>query len=108
MTSMDRHQTLLHMAQRLSAATAASDWPELAAINTLMNASLPTLAAQGTWSAAERAALAALRELHRAAVARVDGATSEMGQHVEDLKNNREGWLAYALDSDNAATGTST
>lgn len=106
MTNMDRHKTLLQLAQQLSAATAASDWAALAAINTLMASTLPTLAAQGAWTPAERAALAALRDLHVAAVARVDSATAETGQHLSDMTNNREGWLAYALDSGNAATGT--
>jgi len=103
---MDRQQTLLQLAQQLSAATAANDWAALAAINTLLAATLPQLAAQGAWMPAERAALAALRELHRAAAAQVDGAAVEMGQHIQDMTNNREGWLAYALDSGNAATGT--
>ncbi|WP_342116049.1 hypothetical protein [Pseudoduganella sp. OTU4001] len=103
---MDRHRTLLQLAQQLSAATAASDWTALAAINTLMASSLPQLAAQGTWTPAERAALAALQELHLAAVAKVDGAAAEMGQHIVDLTHNREGWLAYALDSGDAVTGT--
>ncbi|WP_426338376.1 hypothetical protein ACN9MZ_18270 [Pseudoduganella sp. S-14] len=103
---MDRHTTLLQLAQQLSAATAASDWTALAAMNTLMAATVPRLAAQGAWTPAERAALAALRDLHLAAVAKVDGATAEAGQHLSDMTNNREGWLAYALDSGNAATGT--
>ena len=103
---MDRHGTLLQLAQQLSAASAARDWTALAAINTLMAATLPQLAAQGAWTPAERAALAALRELHLAAVAQVDGATAEMSQHLNDMTNKREGWLAYALDSGDAATGT--
>ncbi|KQV61707.1 MULTISPECIES: hypothetical protein [unclassified Duganella] len=103
---MDRQQALLQLAQQLSAATAASDWTALAAMNTLMAATLPALAAQGAWTAPERAALAALHDLHVAAVAKVDGAAIETGQHLSDMTNNREGWLAYALDSDSAATGT--
>jgi len=103
---MDRHQTLLQLAQQINAATAAKDWQALAAINTLMATTLPQLAAQGKWAPAERAALAALRDLHLAAVAKVDGATVELGQHLQDMTNNREGWLAYALDSGDAATGT--
>jgi hypothetical protein len=103
---MDRHKALLQMAQQLSAATAAGDWAALAAINTLMGSTLPQLAAQGTWTPAERAALAALRELHLAAVAKVNGATAGMGQQINEMTNNREGWLAYALDSGNAPTGT--
>jgi hypothetical protein len=103
---MDRHKTLLQLAQQLSAATTASNWAGLAAINTLMASTLPALAAQGAWTPAERAALAALRELHLAAVAKVDGATAGLGQQLQELTNNREGWLAYALDSGDAATGT--
>ncbi|WP_431477296.1 hypothetical protein [Massilia eburnea] len=103
---MDRQPALLQLAQQLSAATAASDWAALAAINTLMGSTLPALAAQGAWTPAESAALAALRDLHVAAVAKVDSATVETGQHLNDMTNNREGWLAYALDSANAATGT--
>ena len=103
---MDRHKTLLQLGQQLSAATAASDWAALAAINTLMASTLPALAAQGEWAPAERAALAALRELHVAAVAKVDSAAAETSQHLSDMTNNREGWLAYALDSGNATTGT--
>ena len=52
MTNMDSHKTLLQLAQQLSAATAASDWAALAAINTLMASTLPTLAAQGAWTPA--------------------------------------------------------
>lgn len=103
---MDRQPALLQLAQQLSAATAAADWAALAALNTLIASTLPTLAAQGAWTPAERAALAALRDLHLAAVAKVNGATAELGQHLQDMSNHREGWLAYALDSGDAATGT--
>ncbi|WP_028101163.1 hypothetical protein [Pseudoduganella violaceinigra] len=103
---MDRQATLLQLGQQLGAATAANDWAAMAAMNTLMASSLPELAAQGPWLPAERAALAALRELHLAAVAKVDGSTVELGQHLADLANNREGWLAYALASGDAETGT--
>jgi CheY-like chemotaxis protein len=47
------------MAKKMNAATAAEDWKLLAALNTLMAATLPQMAAQGPWSGAERAALSA-------------------------------------------------
>lgn len=103
---MDRRETLLQLAQQLGAATAAADWAALAALNTVMASTLPELAARGAWTPAERSALAALREAHLAAVAKVDGAAAGMRQHLQDMTNNREGWLAYALDSGDAATGT--
>lgn len=103
---MDRQKTLLQMAQKISAAIASQDWKALAAINTLMAGALPQLAAQGRWSAAERAALAALRQIHEQAVQRCDQATAELGQRLNEMQLNKEGWIAYALDSDHAETGT--
>jgi hypothetical protein len=103
---MDRQATLLSLAQKMSAATDAADWPALAALNTLLTTALPAMAAQGKWTPSERAALAALRELHQAAVLKVDSATVALGRQLYDMINNKEGWLAYALTSEAAATGT--
>ncbi|MGO4377361.1 hypothetical protein [Pseudoduganella sp. RAF53_2] len=101
---MDRQATLLQLAQKLSAATASSDWKALAAIDTLLGSALPKMAAQGKWTPAERAALDALRALHKTALARVNDATAELDKHLYDLKNNREGWMAYALDNEVSGT----
>jgi hypothetical protein len=102
---MDRQRTLLQLAQRMSAAIAAEDWQALAAINTLMSSALPAMARQGAWSAGERAALAALQQLHREAQARCADAVTELGQRLNEMQQNKEGWLAYALDNENAETG---
>lgn len=103
---MDRQSTLLQLAHKLSAATAAADWPALAAIDALVSNALPALAAQGRWTPAERAALDALRRQHRAALAKVSSATDETGKHLHEMQNNREGYIAYAVDNDNVVTGT--
>ncbi len=103
---MDRQKTLLQMAQKISAAIATEDWKALAAINTLMASALPQLAAQGRWSAAERAALAALRQVHEQAVQCCNRATSALGQRLNEMQLNKEGWIAYALDNEQAETGT--
>lgn len=102
---MARQQQLLRLAQQVAAATAAADWKALAALNTLMASALPAMAAQGAWTAAERAALAALRQQHGAAVKQVRAASSELGKHLEQMNTHKEGWLAYALDNDFAGTG---
>lgn len=93
------------MAQKMSSATAAADWPQLAALNTLMGSALPAMAAQGAWSPAERAALAALRQLHLAAQHSCQLASAELSHHISDMQTNKEGWIAYALDSETAVTG---
>ena len=102
---MDRQRTLLNLAQKMSAAIAADDWKTLAAINTLMASSLPLMAAQGQWSSAERAALSALRQMHQEAVRSCARATDELGRRLNDMQLNKEGWLAYALDSEHAHIG---
>lgn len=97
---MDRQRSLLLLAQNMSAAIAAEDWSALTAINTMMSASLPKMAAQGAWTPAERAALAALRDLHLTAQARCAKATDDLARRLRDMQNNKEGWIAYALNNE--------
>lgn len=102
---MDRHRTLLQLAQKMSAATATQDWKMLAAINTLLATTLPQMAAQGAWNSAEWAALAALRQLHEQAVDACNAATGDLDRRLQEMQTNKEGWLAYALDSEQLETG---
>jgi hypothetical protein len=102
---MDRQRTLLQMAQKMSAAIASQDWNTLAAMNTLMTSTLPQMAALGPWSAPERAALSALRRIHEEAVKRCNLATTDLGRRMNEMQANQEGWLAYALYSDQAENG---
>ena len=102
---MDRQATLLQMAKKMNAAIAAEDWKLLAAMNTLVASTLPQMAAQGKWSGAERAALSALHQVHQEAVRRCDLATADLGRRLHDMQANKEGWLAYALDSEHADNG---
>ncbi|GGX81467.1 hypothetical protein GJV26_24865 [Massilia dura] len=101
---MVRQQELVRLAQQVAAATAAADWKALAALNTLMASALPAMAAQGAWTPAERAALAALRGRHEAAVQAASTASSELAKHLQQMNSHKEGWLAYALDNDLAGT----
>ncbi|WP_229207422.1 hypothetical protein [Duganella sp. OV458] len=89
----------------MSAAIASEDWKTLAAINTLMGTVLPQMAAQGKWTSAELAALSALRQMHEEAVKRCNHATDELGRRLQEMQTNREGFVAYALDSEIAENG---
>lgn len=102
---MDRQRTLLQMTQKMSAAIASSDWKMLAAMNTLMATALPQMAAQGKWSSPELAALSALRQMHQEAVKRCNQATEELGSRMQEMQANREGFVAYALESETAENG---
>jgi hypothetical protein len=102
---MDRQRTLLQLAHKMRAALAAEDWPALAAINALMATALPAMADQGPWSAAERAALTALHQLHQQAAGRCGAAAAELSKRLHAMQTNKEGWIAYALTNDSADTG---
>ena len=102
---MDRQRTLLSLTQKMHAAVGAEDWSMLAALNTLLAATLPQMAAQGPWDAAEKAALAGLYQSHQEAARRCALATAEIGRKLSELQANREGLLAYALDSELAENG---
>nr|WP_315213443.1 hypothetical protein [uncultured Duganella sp.] len=93
------------MAKKMNAAIAAEDWKLLGAIDTLVAATLPQMAAQGKWSGAERAALSALHQMHQEAVRRCDLATEDLGRRLNEMQANKEGWLAYSLDSEQAENG---
>lgn len=102
---VDRQRTLLSLAQKMSAAMAAQDWKMLAALDTLIASTLPQMAAQGAWSAAEWAALSALRQVHQEAARSCDLAVDEVGRKLNQLQGNKEGLFAYALDSELAENG---
>ncbi|MES2165135.1 MAG: hypothetical protein V4476_28605 [Pseudomonadota bacterium] len=89
----------------MSAALAVQDWKMLAAMNTLMTTALPQMAAQGAWSSSERAALSALRQIHEEAVRTCNAATEDLARRLHEMQANKEGWLAYALDSEQLETG---
>ncbi|MYM83940.1 hypothetical protein GTP44_18540 [Duganella sp. FT50W] len=102
---MDRQRTLLQLTQKMSAAIVSEDWKTLAAINTLLATTLPQMAAQGAWSAPELAALSALRQMHEQAVKRCNQAAGELGRRLQEMQSNREGFVAYALESETAENG---
>lgn len=96
---MDRKSILLQLAQQVSEASAASDWSALGTLNTMMSSTLPPLAAAGPWLPAERAALAALYQVHLQAVHVAGLASAELSQKMGELQTNKEGWMAYAMSN---------
>lgn len=97
---MPRRAALLALASELSAAGAAGDWPALAAANAALKPALATLAAQGAWSGQERSALVALRAAHQQASLACAQEKERLGSKLDEMRANKEGWMAYALYSD--------
>ena len=93
----ERQSPLLALGDALQAAAAEADWDRLAALTGALAPALHALAARGPWSAAERAALQALRQQHDGAAAAVAAAKAALGARLDELHANRDGWLAYAM-----------
>lgn len=91
------------LAQRLHDAAATGDWQALAAADQELAALLSrmaTPAALATLTPAERTALQSLDQAHRQARGHCTAAGERLAQTMADLQANKDGWLAYALNSD--------
>lgn len=93
---MSRPQQLTLMAAKLLHAARAQDWQALQAADRELAQALPALAALGPWDASEQSALERLAKAHAMARALCDEACEAVGQQLVDLREGREGWLAYA------------
>jgi hypothetical protein len=81
-------------------ARATRDWERLGALAKTLAPQLSALAARGPWSAAELAALARLRAAHDRAAAACAQALEQLGQRLAEMRDNKDGWIAYALASE--------
>jgi hypothetical protein len=97
---MDRRDALLRLTADFASAGAAADWERLGTAARLLGPQLATLAAQGPWSAAERGALALLRAAHAEAMAAGEQALHALGDRLDEMRANKDGWIAYALHAD--------
>jgi hypothetical protein len=86
------------LAAELSAAADGRDWPRLQAAARALPARLSELAGRGAFSAAEQQALALLRAAHDRAASAVARAARETQAVLDEMHNNKEGWMAYALN----------
>ncbi|WP_313172348.1 hypothetical protein [Massilia oculi] len=94
---MDRTPTIERLAARLRDASARADWDLLERAVRELGPQLEALAARGGWSARERAALAGLRAAHDGAAQASAEAAAGLQELMDDLHDNQEGRMAYAL-----------
>jgi hypothetical protein len=92
-----RQAELLRMSDALHSAAAGADWTLLGTHVTALAPQLRALAAHGPWSAAERQAIDRLRAVHDAAFAATESAAREMAARLEQLRGQKDGWIAYAM-----------
>lgn len=94
---MDRTAVIERLAQRLREAGASADWDLLESAARELGPQVQALAARGAWSARERAALAGLRAAHDGAAEAGAAAAAQLEAQLGDMRDNKEGWMAYAL-----------
>ncbi|WP_326536805.1 hypothetical protein [Pseudorhodoferax sp.] len=94
---MSRQQQLTQLAARILGAARAKDWPALQTADRELSRDLPRLAAEGPWSAAELGALERLGTAHAMAHGLCRDASEVLEQQIAQLREGRDGWLAYAL-----------
>jgi hypothetical protein len=96
---MDKSTALLRTADSLRSAADGAAWEQLAQMTRALAPQLDALAARGPLSRTERAALVRLREAHDYAADAVAAATSALKTRMDDMRNNKDGWMAYAMDN---------
>ncbi len=96
----NRQARLAHLGNSLQDAAAREDWDRLGEQARALFPALRTLAAQGPWNAAERAALERVRAQHDAAAQHVAAAARALEPRLEEMRANKDGWIAYAMHSE--------
>lgn len=101
---MDKLAGIRQLADDVAAAAAAGDWQAVAAADTAIAAVLA--AAVAPFGAADKDALMALRDAHAGAQQQCARASAAAEAHLTAMQDGREGWIAYALDSNSNLDGT--
>jgi len=94
---MDRSPAIGRLGAQLDAAASGADWDALARAVHGLARQLQALAVKGPWSAAERAALRRLRASHERAAQAGAAAAAGLQARMDEMRDNKEGWMAYAL-----------
>lgn len=94
---MDRSGAIDRLADVLKDAGVREDWNLLERTVNELGFRLQRMGATGPWSASERAALVRLHRAHATESLHVTNAACELQAQLEHLRNNKEGWMAYAL-----------
>jgi len=95
-----RQANMARLGEALEAAAARADWDRVGEQARALLPALRALAAQGPWNAAERATLERVRAQHDAAARHVAAAARALEPRLEEMRANKDGWIAYAMHSE--------
>ena len=102
---MPRSVAIGMLAAGFKEAGAARDWERLDVLARALAPQLSALGQRGPWSRGELAALAQLRAAHDGAAAACAEALETLGARLADMRDNKDGWMAYALSDDTELAG---
>jgi hypothetical protein len=91
---------LAQLGDAMQAAATRGDWDRLGEQARALPPLLRALAAHGPWNARERAALERVRTQHDAAAERAAAAARALEPRLEEMRANKDGWIAYAMHND--------
>ena len=98
--TIDRQARLAQLGNALQASAARADWNRLGEQARELLPALRALAALGPWTAGERATLQRVRVQHDAAAHDVAAAARALEPRLEEMRANKDGWIAYAMHSE--------
>jgi hypothetical protein len=96
----NRQARLAQLGNALQDAAARQDWDRLGEQARALFPALHALAAHGPWNAGERAALERVRAQHDAAARQVAAAARALEPRLEEMRANKDGWIAYAMHNE--------
>lgn len=94
------------LASNIAGAAARGEWIAVSAHDATIAATVGGVGAPATWSAAEQAALRALRDAHGEALRLCGQAALGLAARMAAMPTQREAWLAYASANDSDQEGT--
>lgn len=96
---MSKTRHIENMVHTLYAAIGSNDWHGMAVADHELAGVLSALSEKGAWAASDLPALAKLREAHREAQEHCARELEKAGKRLEEMRESKEGWIAYALDN---------
>jgi hypothetical protein len=97
---MDRYANLMNIARNLLNASQRGDWTLLEGVDRQLAELLTRRTEWGQWSQQEMMALATVQRAHEQARERCATQTEAMRARLGQMREQKAGWLAYAMNGD--------
>lgn len=99
LSRLRREGRLDGIAARLTALAAARDWAGLRVVDLELASVLRGMDSMPTLNKGQRAALAALHQVHTQVREQCAQESLRLNDHITQMRTHRQGWLAYAASN---------